>query len=153
DITAQRIAEEQRRQLQTQVLHAQKLESLGVLAGGIAHDFNNLLVGILANVDVVVQKMGPNSAAVGSLEQIRIAARRAAELCRQMLSYTGQSQRELEPVNVASVVNELRDLLRASINKKAELTVRLAPDIPNIDADPGQIRQVLMNLLTNASEA
>ncbi|MCZ7685516.1 MAG: PAS domain-containing protein [Sandaracinaceae bacterium] len=92
DITALRHAEAERRALEAQVQHAQKLESLGILAGGIAHDFNNLLVGVLANADVALRKVGSGSPAAASLEQIRTAARRAADLCRQMLAYAGHAQ-------------------------------------------------------------
>ncbi|MGQ0721936.1 MAG: two-component system sensor histidine kinase NtrB, partial [Candidatus Eiseniibacteriota bacterium] len=153
DITALRQAEETRRRIEAQMQHAQKLESLGVLAGGIAHDFNNLLVGILANADLVKRDLAPGSGGERSLEMIRIAARRAAELCRQMLAYSGRGHFVVGAVQLNDVVDELRELLGASISKKASLVYEPGVGLPEIEADVAQIRQVVMNLITNASDA
>jgi PAS domain S-box-containing protein len=152
DITALRTADERRRHLEAQVQHAQKLESLGVLAGGIAHDFNNLLVGVLANVDLAMRALPEGSTGRRSLERVRVASRRAAELSQQMLAYSGRGRRVVEPVRLSDVVRDLGELLSASISKRAVVQFELT-DIPSIDADPTQIRQVVMNLVTNASEA
>ena len=97
DITAERTADQEREQLRQKMLEAQKLESLGVLAGGIAHDFNNLLTVVLANATFM------REAAPGEkrLAQIETAARRAADLCRQMLAYSGRGRFEVEPVDLA----------------------------------------------------
>jgi PAS domain S-box-containing protein len=153
DITALRQAEDTRRRIEAQMQHAQKLESLGVLAGGIAHDFNNLLVGILANADPVKRDLPPGSGGERALEMIRIAARRAAELCRQMLAYSGRGHFVVEAVHINDVVGELRELLGASISKKAALVYEPGDGLPLIEADVSQIRQVVMNLITNASDA
>jgi PAS domain S-box-containing protein len=153
DITALKQADDARRALEAQMLQAQKLESLGLLAGGIAHDFNNLLVGVLTNADVASRKLGPGSAAAGAIEQIRVAAMRAAELCRQMLSYAGRGEVTIESVDLSEVVHELAELMRVSISKHAALGTDFATGLPTIAADPTQVRQVVMNLITNASDA
>ena len=153
DITALKQAEEERRSLEAQVQHAQKLESLGVLAGGIAHDFNNLLVGIMANVDILHRSLDASSQGSMPLEHIRVAANRAADLCGQMLAYSGRGHFVIEPVRLNDVIRELRDLLDASISKKADVDYRLSELVPPVDADPTQIRQIVMNLIVNASEA
>jgi PAS domain S-box-containing protein len=153
DITAVKQAEDARRALEAQMLHAQKLESLGLLAGGIAHDFNNLLVGVLTNADIASRKLGIGSPAASSIEQIRVATMRAAELCRQMLAYAGRGEVTSERVNLTDVVHELAQLMRSSVNKNATVTTRLASPVPVVAADPTQVRQVVMNLITNASDA
>ena len=151
DITADRNAEEDRKKLHLKMLEAQKLESLGVLAGGIAHDFNNLLTVILANATFV------RDAATGAhderLAHIETAARRAADLCRQMLAYAGRGSFIVEQVALGQLVQDTVRLLQVSISKKAVLNVVLAPDLPAVDGDASQLRQVVMNLVINASEA
>jgi two-component system, cell cycle sensor histidine kinase and response regulator CckA len=153
DITTLKQTDDARRALESQMLQAQKLESLGLLAGGVAHDFNNLLVGVLTNADVAMRKLGPGSSAIGSLEQIHLAAMRAAELCRQMLAYAGRGEITIESVDVTAVVDELAQLMRASISKNAMLGTDFASHLPPIAADPTQLRQIVMNLITNASDA
>ncbi len=153
DITALKRADDARRALEAQMLHAQKLESLGLLAGGIAHDFNNLLVGVLTNADIAMRKLGTGSAASGSIDQVRVAAMRAAELCRQMLAYAGRGEVTVAAINLTDVVHELAQLMRASVSKHANVRTELATPVPAIAADPTQVRQVVMNLITNASDA
>ncbi len=153
DITARKQAEEEHRTLEAQIQHAQKLESLGVLAGGIAHDFNNLLVAILGNADLALGELSPASPARDSLAEIETAARRAADLCRQMLAYSGRGQFLIAPVDLNDIVSEMTHLLEVSISKKVAVKYALAPDLPTIEADATQIRQIIMNLITNASEA
>jgi two-component system, cell cycle sensor histidine kinase and response regulator CckA len=150
-LTTQDITEQ--RNLERQMLHSQKLESLGVLAGGIAHDFNNLLAGVLGNADLALMDVAPSSPARESLTGISQAARRASELCRQLLAYSGKGRYQVQPVNLAELVHEMGPLLAISISKKAVLKYQFAPDLPAIEADATQLRQVIMNLILNASEA
>jgi len=131
----------------------QKLESLAVLAGGIAHDFNNLLVGILGNAGLALMELSPASPARPTIEAIEIAGQRAAELARQMLAYSGRGRFLVEDVELNSLVEEMAHLLRVSIGKGVRLTFRLANDLPAVQADATQLRQVVMNLVVNASDA
>jgi len=143
----------ERRSLELKVQHAQKLESLGVLAGGVAHDFNNLLVGILGNAGLAMMQLRPESPVAPLLKAIETAALRAADLTRQMLAYSGRGRFVIEPISLNGVIEEMVHLLSTVISKKAVLRFELAPDLPVIDADATQIRQVVMNLVTNASDA
>ena len=153
DITERKRAEEERRKLDAQIQHAQKFESMGVLAGGVAHDFNNLLTSILGNASLARKELSPASPAFESLEEIETASQRAAELCRQMLAYAGKGKFIIEPVGLNELVEEMAHLLEVSISKKVVLKYDFADNLPAIEADATQIRQVIMNLITNASEA
>jgi PAS domain S-box-containing protein len=146
-------AEEEKLALERQVRHAQKLESLGVLAGGIAHDFNNILMAILGNADLALDELSPMSPARGSIREIEKAAKRAAELVKQMLAYSGKGRFVVEPIDVGGLIEEISHLLEVSISKKSVLKHSLAENLPTFDGDVTQIRQVIMNLITNASEA
>jgi len=143
----------EQRNLEQQMLHSQKLESLGVLAGGIAHDFNNLLTGILGNADLAKTEMSPLAPSRTSLEGIEIAARRAADLCRQLLAYSGRGRFIIEPLDLRELVEEMGHLLLVSISKKVVLKYHFSAGIPAVEADATQLRQVIMNLIVNASEA
>jgi PAS domain S-box-containing protein len=153
DITARKLAEQERATLQLQLLQAQKMESLGVLAGGIAHDFNNLLCGVLGNADLAVLDLPFEHPAHESLEQIRTSAQRATELCRQLLAYAGKGRFVVEPLDLSSVVEGMGQLLAVSISKKVVLRYHLEPGLPAIEADATQLRQIVLNLIVNASEA
>jgi PAS domain S-box-containing protein len=153
DLTEQRRAEEERRKLETQMQQAQKLESLGVLAGGIAHDFNNLLTGILGYAELALHDLSPASPACDSIREIIRTTTHAAELSRQMLAYSGKGRFVIGPLNLNEVVREMSHLLKVSLSKKAVLNLRLADNLPAVEADATQVRQVIMNLITNASEA
>jgi PAS domain S-box-containing protein len=153
DITERRHAEEERRRLEAQIQHAQKLEGLGVLAGGIAHDFNNLLVGMLGYAGLALTKLPPGVPARGYVEKIEFSAQRAAELTNQMLAYSGRGTFVLRPINLFELVEDVGRLLSASVSKKATLRYHCAPDLPAIVGDPAQVNQVIMNLITNASDA
>ncbi len=153
DLTERRRAEEDRKRLEAQILQAQKLESLGVLAGGIAHDFNNLLVGILGNAGLALLELAPDSPARESIQEIEAASVRAADLTRQMLAYAGKGRFVLERIDVSLLVREMVKLLRSVISKKASLSLQLADKLPTVEADATQIRQIVMNLITNASDA
>jgi PAS domain S-box-containing protein len=141
------------RNLEQQMLHTQKLESLGILAGGIAHDFNNLLTGILGNADLARSEMSPLAPARASLEGIEVAARRAADLCRQLLAYSGRGRFIVQPLSLQELVEEMGHLLSVSISKKVVLKYHFGKGLPAVDADATQLRQVIMNLIVNASEA
>ncbi|MFO1372636.1 MAG: ATP-binding protein [Candidatus Competibacteraceae bacterium] len=153
DITGRKWAEEKRLQLERQMQQTQKLESLGVLAGGIAHDFNNLLAIILGNASLALDELPLMSPARDSLRAIEETSLRAAELCRQMLAYSGKGRFIVENIRLGDLIAEMVSLLRASISKKAILNLNLQESLPPLRGDPSQIRQVVMNLVINASEA
>ena len=153
DITGRKRAEEERLHLERRVLHAQKLESLGILAGGIAHDFNNLLVAILGNAELALLEIPEGAAGHEAVHDIRQAALRASELTNQMLAYSGKGRFVVEPVEVGALVRETARLLEVSICKRAHLQYELYSGLPPVNADAAQLRQVVMNLVTNASEA
>lgn len=153
DITALLRAQDERLDLERRVQHSQKLESLGVLAGGIAHDFNNLLMGILGNADMAQEEISPLSPAHDSIRSIETSARRAAELSKQMLAYSGKGKFRTGVIDLNRMIEESGRLLEVSISKRATLSFGLSPEIPCVEADPVQLRQVVMNLITNASEA
>ena len=153
DISERRRALEERRSMEAKLQETQKLESLGVLAGGIAHDFNNLLTGVLGNVSLAAAEIPPDSAAHGFLAQIEKAASRAAELCRQMLAYSGKGRFDVKALDLNALIRETMNLLGISISKRARLDFQLAPSLPAVLADTTQLRQIVMNLVINASEA
>ena len=153
DMTERRRMENERRALEQQVQQTQKLESLGVLAGGIAHDFNNLLMGVLGNADLALEEISPVSPVSSCLQDIVTAAKRAAELCRQMLAYSGRGRFVVEAINLNELIREMSHLLEVSISKKVVLKHNMANNLPLVDVDATQMRQVIMNLITNASEA
>jgi PAS domain S-box-containing protein len=132
---------------------AQKLESLGVLAGGIAHDFNNLLVGILGNAGLALDELAPESPARELVREIELTGKRAAELAHQMLAYSGRGRFLVEPLDLNKLIQEMSHLLRVSVQKGAILRYNFSPGLPAIEADPTQIRQIVMNLVINASDA
>jgi PAS domain S-box-containing protein len=143
----------ERRKIEDQLRHTQKLESLGVLAGGVAHDFNNLLTGILGNASLVLDAAptyDPNRIA---LEEVVRAAERAADLTRQLLAYAGKGRFVLRTVDLSALVREISGLVQTSIPKAVQLRLRLAEKLPIVEADPGQLQQVIMNLVINGAEA
>ncbi len=153
DVTERRRIEELNRQLQDRMLESQKLESLGVLAGGIAHDFNNLLTLILGNTHLARAEVSPRSSAFESLQQVELATLRASELTAQMLAYAGKGRFVIGPVDLAAVLRSSTPLLEAALPGEARLVLDLAADLPVIEADPAQLQQVIVNLVTNAGEA
>jgi len=150
DITERKRAEEEKLELVQQLNQAQKLESLGVLAGGIAHDFNNILAVIVGNC--FLAKMNPDEAEK-NITSIEKASERAAELCRQMLAYAGKAQFVSAQVNMTTLADEMVKMLKATINQNVVINSSLPSDIPTIKADASQLRQIIMNLIINASEA
>ncbi|MBV8568983.1 MAG: response regulator [Acidobacteriaceae bacterium] len=140
---------------QERMLASQKLESLGMLAAGIAHDFNNMLGSIFAQADLAIADLSPNSPARQNLDHICAVAMRASEALNLLMAYAGGEGDEtgFEPVDLASLVQETLELLKISITKKATLQTHFAEDCPLIVANSTQLRRVLLNLVTNASEA
>jgi two-component system, cell cycle sensor histidine kinase and response regulator CckA len=153
DASERRRAEDERLKFLSQIQQTQKLESLGVLAGGIAHDFNNLLMAVLGHADLALDALPASSEARDDLAEIRRAAQRATELCKQMLAYSGKGRFVIQPVEMQKVVEEMLHMLRVSISKNAILKLNFSPNLPSVDADASQLRQVVMNLVVNASEA
>ena len=153
DITERRRVEEEKQRLHAQLLHSQKLESLGVLAGGIAHDFNNLLVAVLGNAGLLLRQLPAESPMREFALGIETAARRAADVAHQMLAYSGKARFSVEPVDLNRLIEETAELLRISVSRRTALVYEFAPEVAVTRADPTQLRQVVMNLLTNASES
>jgi two-component system, cell cycle sensor histidine kinase and response regulator CckA len=153
DLTESFRAEQERRKLEDRMLQAQKLESLGVLAGGIAHDFNNLLMVMIGNLDLALRELSPTAPQQPLLQDADKAARQAADLCRQLLIYAGKGRGQMQPVELGEVLQEQAHMLEVSASKSARLVLALADDLPYIQADVSQLRQVFMNLIINASDA
>ena len=150
---AARHADAERLDLERRLLHGQKLESLGLLAGGVAHDFNNLLQAMLGNLDIAIESVEPGSSVREPMEQAAQAARRATDLTRQLLAYSGKGRFVVRPVDLSALVRENAELLRATVPHTCAIDLSLAGDLPAVEADVGQLQQVVMNLITNAADA
>ncbi len=146
DITQEKLEREQ-------LEHTQRLESLGVLAGGIAHDFNNLLTAILGNAAIAKARTDDLSPISPMLTNIEKSSERAAELCKQMLAYSGKGKFIVKHISLTEMVEEMLMLLEVSIQKNVVMRLDLTQQLPYIEADASQIQQVIMNLVLNASEA
>ena len=153
DITSRKRAEEERRRIEEKMRQSQKLESLGVLAGGIAHDFNNLLMGILGNAGLAIRVIPPESPARAYLDTIEKTSQRAAELTNQLLAYSGKGRFVVQPLDLNNLVAEMSHLLETVVTKKASIRSDFGSRLPLFMGDASQIRQVVMNLITNASDA
>ncbi|HWB86247.1 MAG TPA: PAS domain S-box protein [Bryobacteraceae bacterium] len=153
EMEERRQADQERQRLEAQVQHSQRLESLGVLAGGIAHDFNNLLASIMGYASLALMDLPEASDARNSIDHVLTAARSAADLTQQMLAYSGRGKFVLEPIDLSQLISGVVRLLETLISKKATLRLNLVPGLPPIKADAAQIRQVVMNLITNASDS
>ncbi|GFE62746.1 PAS domain S-box protein [Geobacter sp. AOG2] len=143
----------ERRKMQEELVKAQKFESLGVLAGGIAHDFNNILMAIIGNADLAMMRLHKESPVIENLRKIEQAAAQAADLAKQMLAYSGRGRFVIEPIDLNFLLQEMLHMLEVSISKKALLRLNLTPNLPAVEVDATQLRQVVMNLVLNASEA
>jgi PAS domain S-box-containing protein len=130
-----------------------KLESVGMLAGGIAHDFNNLLGGVLAQAELGLAESAAGENPHEELTAIRNVAIRGSGIVRQLLMYAGKENEVLELVDVSRIVGEMLELLKVSVSRRAALETDLADNLPAVCANAAQIRQIVMNLVTNASEA
>ncbi len=153
DTTERKRREESRREMEVRLQQTQRLESLGVLAGGIAHDFNNILMGIMGHADLAMEDLSAMSPARASVAEIRTASLRAAELCSQMLAYSGKGSFESSDIDLGGLIGEVLHMLKTSISKKCILNLNLEKELPCMHGDPAQIRQILMNLVMNGSEA
>ncbi|MCU1239062.1 MAG: sensor hybrid histidine kinase [Candidatus Solibacter sp.] len=153
EMDERRLAEKEHRKLEAQMQHTRRLESMGVLAGGVAHKFNNLLTSIMGYASLANSEVTAGSLAGTYLEQVLSAASSAAELTQQMLAYSGRGQFVLERVDLSRMVEQTVRLLESVISKKAVLTLDLAPDLPMVEGDLSQVRQMLINLASNASDA
>ncbi len=153
DLTEIRRAQEARERLEAQVQHAQKLESLGLMAGGIAHDFNNILTGVIGNADLAIQSVPASSSAHAHLERVMAATKRAAELTGQMLAYAGKASLQQETFDLNSLLAEMTDLVKASVPKMIAFRAELHARPAWIRGNRAQIGQLVMNLITNAAEA
>ena len=153
DITERKKGEAEKLLLERQLLHVQKLESLGVMAGGIAHDFNNLLMAILGNATMALRDLPQDSPLHDHLKAIETASNRAADLCRQMLAYSGRGTFLIGPLDLSELVRAMTSILDVSLGRKAALKLELAPALPPIEGDAAQLRQIIMNITMNAAEA
>jgi PAS domain S-box-containing protein len=143
----------ERRRMQEELVKAQKLESLGVLAGGIAHDFNNILMAIIGNADLALMRISKESPIIENLRKIEMSAVKAADLAKQMLAYSGKGRFVIEQIDLNALLQEMLHMLEVSISKKALIRFNLARNLPTVEVDATQLRQVVMNLVINASEA
>jgi signal transduction histidine kinase len=152
DVTERREAEGAHRRLESQLRQVQKMEAVGRLAGGIAHDFNNLMTAVLAHAELA-RAAAPSPEVLRDLEQIAYVARRAAQLTQRLLTFSRREAGLPRAVNLVEVVVSLQPLVRRLIRETIELSVRVDDDPAWIMADPGQLEQVVVNLVVNASEA
>jgi len=157
DLTLRKKLEQERQDLERQVMTSQKLESLGRLAGGLAHDFNNLLMLVLGHADQARQRLVGTTAvaeeAVAHLEEVVGAAARAGELTQQLLSLAGKESMEPRPADLNELVRGLDGLLRSSVPRGLEFGLELAEELPQVEIDPARIQQVVLNLVANAADA
>ncbi len=153
DITERKRAQEERAALEVRMRDAQRLESLGILAGGLAHDFNNLLTVILGNSSLVLGRLPPESPLVAKLREIRAAAEHAVDLTEQMLVAAGKRSQMRVVIDLGALARDLRDLCQSSLPACARLRTELELELPLVEGDPVQLRQVILNLVANAGEA
>jgi len=141
------------RRAQNEAFARQKLETMGTLANGIAHDFNNLLGGMLAQADLALVELAAGSHPEEELQRIRDVAIHGAEIVRQLMVYAGKESEDLDLIDVSRIIKEMVDLLKVSVSRHATLETDLDMDLPAVRANAAQLRQIVMNLVTNASEA
>lgn len=153
DVTDENDAEKERQQRDHVERQTEKLDGIGTLAGGIAHDFNNLLTVILGNASLLAPVLTAGSPERSSAERISESARRAADLCAQLLAYAGKGRVVLEQLDLNQLIHEATPQMAFAANEKAELRLEPAENLPSIEADSAQIRQALLNLVTNGIEA
>jgi PAS domain S-box-containing protein len=143
----------ERLRLRSEFLHAQKMEALGRLTGGVAHDFKNALAVIAGYSQLLGERLAADENGRNYARQISLATERAATFTRQLLGFNRKELSKTIPLNLNSVVLNLEHLLRRMVGENVRLTLMLAPEIPSIEADPGEIEQILINLIANARDA
>ena len=153
DVTEQRRAERQQKELEEQLRQVQKLDALGTLAGGIAHDFNNILGAIISYVELSKMDNEANSALQSNLDEVLRASTRATNLVRQILSFSRQQKEERQALQLAPIVKEALSLLRATLPSTIAIAQSLDEALPDVLANPTQLHQIIMNLCTNAAHA
>ena len=153
DITQQVSGEQERENLRRQLLHAQKMEALGTLVGGIAHDFNNLLTIILGYSELLLLEKGEDDPGKADLQKIIDAGSSGAALVQRMLTFSEQTESVLGPLNLNNEIENMKELLSRTIPKMISLELETAEDLALIDADAGQVQQIIMNLALNAVDA
>ncbi|MCC6160170.1 MAG: response regulator [Deltaproteobacteria bacterium] len=151
DVTAQVTAEQERENLQRQLLHASKMESIGTLAGGIAHDFNNLLTGVMGNQELASLYVG--DAGREYLNNAKAAAARAADLVKKLLAFSRKEKLERKVLDLGTIVHETRKVLSETFDRRIHIDAQVPEDLRRVNADAGQVQQVLMNLCINARDA
>ncbi|MGD2036989.1 MAG: PAS domain S-box protein [Desulfobacterales bacterium] len=153
DITEQKQAEEEKKNLEYQLQQAQKMEAIGTLAGGIAHDFNNILSVIIGYTELLLMNANVDAEVRQNLKEIFNASKHARDMVKQILAFSRQHKQERKPIQVTHIVKEAVKMLRASLPKTISIVQHIEKDTGVIKADPTQIHQVLMNLCTNAAHA
>lgn len=150
-ITFRDVREE--REQKEKLEHMQRLESLGLLAGGIAHDFNNILTAVMGNAALASARVDDTSPAKDFLKRIEDSSHRAADLCKQMLAYSGKGKFVVKPINLSEMVKQMARLMEVSIDKNVVIKYYMADNLPAVEVDTAQLQQVILNLITNANEA
>lgn len=153
DVTLKKKAEEEQRNLAAQLIQSQRMEAIGRLSGGVAHDFNNMLTAILGYSEISMHMLAADHPVKGNLEVIFQSGQKAAALTRQLLAFSRKQVLEMKIVNLNTIINNLVKMLGRLIGEDITLEIRAASELGNIMADPGQMEQILMNLVVNARDA
>ena len=147
------LLQEEKKKLQQQLYQAQKMESMGMMAAGAAHDFNNLLTCIMGSISLLSDHLPREPGALRLVQDMELAVQRAADLTNQMLIYSGRGKFAMEDIDLSTLIKEMRSLLKTSVGKGIQLCFELEEHMPSVKVDPTQKRQVVMNLVINASDA
>ncbi len=153
DITRQKTIEQERKSYEARIQQMQKMEAIGMLAGGIAHDFNNILSAVIGYAELALIDTTEDLRTHHNIRQIHVAAMRARELVKQILTFSRQDEKELKPLQIGLQVKEALKMLRSSLPVTIEIQARIDTGMDNVMADPTQIHQIVMNLCTNAAQA
>ena len=153
DITDRKRAEQEREGMRAQLLQAQKMEAIGTLTGGIAHEFNNLLTIVSGYAELLLAEKNESDPEHSDLQRIVHASQRGAELVRSLLAFSRKSEMNFAPVNLNREVEQVKKLLDRTLPKMIEIELNLCDGLKTVEADSGQIRQLLMNLALNARDA